>query len=76
MKTITMLFVVVVSILVGIGRFFVPGHGLSLPGSYEAFAHIWVGVLGTIGVIGPWRRIAWAILAVLTALETVMFLSR
>jgi hypothetical protein len=28
-----------------VGRFLVPGHALSLAGTYEAFAHIWVGAM-------------------------------
>jgi hypothetical protein len=60
--------VVLVSVLVGLGRATVPGHGLSWPGTYEAAAHIWVGYL--LGLI------ALACLVVLTGLETVAFLTR
>ena len=38
-----------------VGRFLVPGHPLSLPGSYEAGAHIWVGVLIAMSVL-CWDR--------------------
>jgi hypothetical protein len=37
-----------VSVLVGLGRLTVPGHDLSYAGTYEALAHIWVGVLFTL----------------------------
>jgi len=37
--------VVFLSVLAALGRFFVPGHGLSWAGTYEAFAHIIVGFL-------------------------------
>lgn len=40
MKTI-----LAISLLVTVGRFFVPGHGLTWAGTYEAFAHLWVGYL-------------------------------
>lgn len=43
------LVLLVISLGVGIGRFFIPKHGLSLPGTYEAFAHLFVG-----GLIGVW----------------------
>jgi hypothetical protein len=59
------------------GRFAVPGHGLSWPGTYEALAHIWVGA-----VLAAWwfDRRNWlayaAALGATTALEVVMFLNR
>jgi hypothetical protein len=37
--------IVVVSMAFGIGRFFIPGHALTVPGTYEALVHIWVGIL-------------------------------
>lgn len=66
--------IVILSVLVGLGRFAVPGHGLSTAGSYEAIAHIWVGALFALGFCGPHRRAAWIALGVLTVLETAMFL--
>lgn len=62
------------SLLVLVGRFLVPGHDLSWAGSYEAIAHIWVGVMLTLS----WRRnwFALASLVALTMVETVMFLNR
>lgn len=67
------------AVLVSVGRFTVPGHGLSWPGSYEAFAHIWIGVMATTTYF-CWRKPAgWASLIALvltSTLETVMFLNR
>lgn len=42
-------FLVVCAAALGVGRFFVPSHELSLAGSYEAVAHLFVG-----GLIGAW----------------------
>lgn len=33
------------AVAVAVGRWFVPGHGLSWPGTYEALAHIWAGIM-------------------------------
>ncbi|MBJ7313503.1 hypothetical protein ACFOLJ_23920 [Rugamonas sp. CCM 8940] len=38
-------FLIFISALFGIGRFFVSGHVLTVPGTYETFAHIWSGFL-------------------------------
>ena len=43
--------IVVVSCFFAIGRFFISGHVLTGPGTYEAFAHIWSGFL--LGVAIP-----------------------
>ncbi len=40
---------IVLSFVLAAARFFVPGHPLSLAGTYEAFAHLFVG-----GLIGAW----------------------
>jgi hypothetical protein len=68
--------IVLVSVLVGLGRATVPGHGPSWPGTYEALAHIWVGYLLGLVALGRCRRLALACLVVLTVLETVAFLLR
>lgn len=48
--------------LVGAGRFLVPGHDLSWPGVYEAFAHIWVGVAGLLWVQNArWAKVSGVI---------------
>jgi hypothetical protein len=65
------------SLLAGLGRFAVRGHDLSPAGSYEAFAHIWVGFLMGLGLLPSGvRREAWVALGVISALELVMFLLR
>jgi uncharacterized membrane protein YgcG len=46
-----------------IGRLAVPGHGLSLAGTYEAFAHIWVGMVLAGAIYDKGYR--WAYLAAL-----------
>ncbi len=79
-----MVWIIVISLLVAIGRFLIPGHDLSWPGTYEAFAHIWVGLL--IGMcigsvrLGTWRvaicQVPFWCLVSITVLETVMFVIR
>ncbi len=77
MKTVFLL--MILTSLVALGRFMVPGHPLSLPGSYEAGAHIWVGVLLAMSIL-CWDhnlgKLALAMLLALTILETVMFLMK
>lgn len=69
------------TILVIAGRALVPGHKLTWAGTYEAFAHIWVGWTITVGYY-EWRdnrQEAWLsiiLLIVATVYETVMFLNR
>lgn len=69
-----------VSLLFGGLRFAVPGHDATLHGSYEAFAHIWVGVLLAIGCSRKTetgdRVAAWAWLTLISVLELTMFLLR
>ena len=64
------------SVLAAVGRFTVPGHGVSWPGSYEAFAHIWVGVLLCLGFVGDHKRLAWIALALISVVEVVMAVMR
>ncbi len=67
------------SLLIGVGRFTVPGHDLSWPGSYEAFSHIWVGATLTLAIIYWHHRVgklAAILLITLSILETVVFLLR
>lgn len=68
--------IVLGSVLVAAGRFAVPGHGVSWPGSYEAVAHIWVGILICLGFTGNHRKAAWIALASTSVLELVMALRR
>jgi hypothetical protein len=78
-QTILSVLLLVTASLVGFGRFHVPGHDLSLAGTYEAFAHIWIGIALTLAVV-YWHSFAGKLSAVLlvglTVLETVMFLIR
>lgn len=66
--------VVIVSIAFAVGRFFIPTHGLSPAGSYEAFAHLFVG-----GMIGAWlmdrkqRLLLWLAIAI-SVVELAAFL--
>ena len=65
------------SLIIGMGRFFIPGHELSLAGSYEAIAHIWVGFLIACGVLPSGvRKEAWIGLGVITILELILFAMR
>jgi hypothetical protein len=70
--------VIIGSVIIGLLRLTVPGHGLTgWPGTYEAFAHIWIGFLvGAASFYKPLRTLAFILLAALTALETIMFLAR
>ena len=66
----------VISVAVGVGRFLVPGHGVSIAGTYEAFAHIWVGVLIALALRRDLRALALGALGAITAIETVKFFTR
>lgn len=74
-----MIWIVLLSLVTGVLRFAIPGHGLSWPGTYEAFAHIWVGALLVL-IIVHWKqkegKLALACLLAITVLELVMFLAR
>jgi hypothetical protein len=56
-------------------RFTIPSHAPSPAGSYEAFAHIYVG-----GLLGAWlatrERAYLAFVLALTAIETVAFFTK
>lgn len=70
--------VVALSVIVGILRFFVPSHNLSLPGTYEAFAHIAVGSLLTMVCFSCFskkeRVVAGITLAIISGIELFKFL--
>lgn len=68
--------IVIGSLLIAAGRFAIPGHGLSWPGSYEAVAHIWVGVLICLGFTGDHKKEAWVALGLISLLEVVMAVRR
>jgi hypothetical protein len=67
--------VLLVALVVCLARSFVPGHGLSLAGSYEAFAHLFVG-----GLLGAWciSRKWWLlyVVGVMSLVELLAFLTR
>ncbi len=68
----TTLALLLVAIGFGVARFYMPTHALSPHGSYEAFAHLFVG-----GLIGAWlatkdKFYGWLALA-LSVLELVAF---
>lgn len=71
----TTIWLLIVSVIVALGRFTVPGHGLSYPLTYEAFAHIFVGALIAIAVLRKdIRRQVILLLVAISTLELVMFL--
>lgn len=74
MKWVKLAALVFTSALVGIGRFLIPGHALTWPGTYESMAHIWVGVLLCLSF--QKNRFAIAAVVLLTFLEILKFLLR
>jgi hypothetical protein len=68
--------VLILALLVGLGRFTVPGHGPSWPGSYEAFAHLYVGALIVLACQAETRLVALPCLVILSLFELLMFLFR
>jgi hypothetical protein len=69
--------IIALSMLFALGRFTASGQGLSWPGSYEAFAHIWVGFLIAAAIYAPGaRRFSLWALAAITAIEIIAFLHR
>jgi hypothetical protein len=69
----------IMGLLVMIGRTAVPGHELSAAGTYEAFAHIWVGAAIMFGIL-KWHKVegkaVLIIMTLATIQETFMFLNR
>lgn len=74
------LFLLLLSTLAVIaGRLFIPGHDLSLVGSYEAAAHIWCGWIVTVAYYRRGTEIAWAAILLFflaTVFEVAMFMVR
>lgn len=64
------------SAAVAVGRFLVPGHGLSAAGTYEALAHIVVGFLLALSLDRRTRWPALGLVIALSLLELVKFLAR
>ncbi len=63
---------VLVCVVFSVLRFFMPTHSLSLPGTYQAFAHLFIG-----GLIGAWlvskEKSYLFMLLALSAVELVAF---
>ncbi len=74
----TIVAIVIISIFVFFGRFTVTGHGLSWPGTYEAFAHICMGYLIGVAILryGDERHVAVLAVGLLSTFELLMFLIR
>lgn len=73
-----MKYLIIISVLFGLGRFFIPGHDASWAGTYEAFAHIWVGVL-LVFCFSKVKEVRWVSilsLTIITILEAIMFFRR
>jgi hypothetical protein len=73
-----MIYLIIISILFGLGRFFIQGHDVSWPGTYEAFAHIWVGIL-LVFCFSKVKEVRWTSilsLTIITVLEVIMFFRR
>jgi hypothetical protein len=68
--------IILSALIVAAGRFTIPGHDLSVAGTYEAIAHIWVGAMIVLAFDERYRTAAIAALVATTVLETVMFLLR
>lgn len=73
------LVILIASVGIAIGRLLIPGHDVSWPGTYEALAHIFVGMLLYACFTEPEkhvRRFALWCLVAITVLEVVMFMRR
>ena len=72
MKHSTLFFL---ALIFSVLRFFMPTHALSLPGTYEAFAHLFLG-----GLIGAWAvskdKFYLFLVIALSVVELVAFFSR
>ena len=70
-------FMIISGLAVGLGRFTVPGHGLSWPGTYEAFSHIWLGwIIGVAMFERDYRWLAIVLATLLSLFELWMFLNQ
>jgi hypothetical protein len=64
------------ALLLLVGRFTFSGHGVSWPGTYEAFAHIWVGITITLSWVYRGTELGYlslGLLVLLTTVETAVF---
>lgn len=66
---------VIAALVIALIRFMIPTHPLTLVGSYEAVAHLFVG-----GLIGAWlvsrRHLFLVVVVLLSVVELVAFFSR
>ncbi len=70
----TYLLLIVVAIVFAVVRFFIPTHPVSPHGSYEAFAHLFVGgLIGAALTTKKWFYIG--LVVVLSIVELVAFFS-
>lgn len=69
------LLIVLISLFFAVTRFGFAGHHVSAWGAWEAFAHLWCGLLIGVGLYGCRRSKAWAwaSLGVISLLELAMF---
>jgi len=74
-EKLTTLAIIALSVVVAVGRFTIPGHGLTgWPGFYETMAHIFVGALIILAISGTNKWLSRVMLGLLTALEVVAFM--
>jgi hypothetical protein len=70
----TAVFLGLFCLLFAVTRFLIPTHPLSTHGTYEAFAHLFVG-----GLIGAWmasrRKVYLGLAVVMAVVELVAFLT-
>lgn len=67
---------IVVALLLAVLRFRMPAHPLSLAGSYEAAAHLFVGgLIGAAVASKRWRLFCAVLAGLLSAVELVAFLA-
>lgn len=68
--------IIILAVVIGVARFLVPGSPLSWEATYEAVAHILVGLLLGTAFFHKNRATAWVAIGVLTTLETLKFLTK
>jgi len=71
-------FIFISTVLVIIGRGAIPGHELTWAGTYEAFAHMWVGFMFALCLWAqhPYNLFAQSALVTATFVEIVAFVKR
>ena len=64
-----------IAIIFAVLRFFIPSHPLSPSGSYEAFAHLFLGGLIGAFCVSKYKPYLWTILG-LSAIEIIAFFAK